>query len=163
MWQRCQSAKVPGRRRSVSCGSQKQRRGKSRSCDVMQILHNTAGTSTHVVFDRIWCGGKHSPNGYLQVREKILWKKWSVFYMPVSWELRHCVTQLKLYTLDKLSSTVFCCPCECLWGIGDTLLNLHFFNIYRHKSPFLSHTQFTWSSCDSLLDAKFSSVRMVSS
>ena len=27
----------------------------------MQLLHNTKGTSTHVVFNRIWCGGKHPP------------------------------------------------------------------------------------------------------
>ena len=47
-----------------------------------------------------------------------------------------CVTQLKLYTLDKLSSTLFCCLCVCVWGIGVTRQNLHFFNIYRHKSPF---------------------------
>ena len=43
-----------------------------------------------------------------------------------------CVTQLKLYTLDKLSSTIFCCLWVSVWGIGNTRPNLHFFNIYRH-------------------------------
>ena len=39
----------------------------------------------------------------------------------------YCVTQLKLYTLGKLSSPIFCCLSVCLWGIGNTRLNLHFF------------------------------------
>ena len=31
----------------------------------------------------------------------------------------------------------------CLSGIRNNWPNLHFFNIYRHKSPLLSHTQYT--------------------
>ena len=54
-----------------------------------------------------------------------------ILYFSFSWP--NCVTQLKRYTLDKLSSTIFCCLSVCLWGIGDTRPNLHFFNIYRHK------------------------------
>ena len=38
-----------------------------------------------------------------------------------------------LYTGDKQSSTIFCCLCVCLLGIGDTRPNLSFFNIYRCK------------------------------
>ena len=58
------------------------------------------------------------------------------------------MTQLKLYTLDKLSSTTFCCLCVCVseWGIGVTRPNLQFFSTYRHKSHLLSHAQNTWSS-----------------
>ena len=40
--------------------------------------------------------------------------------------LGNCVTQLQLYTLDKLSSPIFCCLSVCLWGIGYTLPSLHF-------------------------------------
>ena len=36
----------------------------------------------------------------------------------------------------------------CVRGIGVTRPNLHFFNIYRHKIPLLSHAQYTWSSND---------------
>ena len=43
------------------------------------------------------------------------------------------MTQLKLKTLDKQNSTIFCCLCVCLLGIGDTRPNLSFFNIYRRK------------------------------
>ena len=49
----------------------------------------------------------------------------------VLWFIFDCVTQLKLYTGDKLSSTIFCC----LWGIGNTQPNLHFFQYiqaYKH-------------------------------
>ena len=60
-------------------------------------------------------------------------------FPPQQLSQRNCVTQLKLYTLDKLSSTIFCCLCVCEWGIGNTRPNLHFSNVYRHKSPLLSH------------------------
>ena len=44
----------------------------------------------------------------------------------------YCVTQLKLYTVDKLSSPIFCC----LWGIGVTRPNLHFFQYIQANKPF---------------------------
>ena len=58
-----------------------------------------------------------------------------------------CMTQLKLYTFDSwvaLNSVV--CEWVSVSGIGNTRPNLHFSNIYRHKSPLLSHAQYTWSS-----------------
>ena len=48
----------------------------------------------------------------------------------------HCVTQLKLWTLDKLSSTIFCCLWVSLWGIGVTQPNLHFFYYIQAQKPF---------------------------
>ena len=51
----------------------------------------------------------------------------------------YCVTQLKLWILDKLSSSIFCClSISSGSGIGDTRPKLQFFNIYRHKSPILT-------------------------
>ena len=50
----------------------------------------------------------------------------------------NCVTQLMLYTGDKLSSTIFC-----LWvsvsGIGNTRPNLHFFQYIQAYKPFADH------------------------
>ena len=42
-----------------------------------------------------------------------------------------CVTQLRLYILYKLSSTIFCC----LWGIGVTRPNLHLFQYIQPYKP----------------------------
>ena len=41
--------------------------------------------------------------------------------------------------------------CVSEWEISVTRPNLHFFNTYRHKSPLLSHPQYTWSSYFELL------------
>ena len=53
-------------------------------------------------------------------------------------EATFCVTQLMLYTGDKLSSTIFC-----LWvsvsGIGNTRPNLHFFQYIQAYKPFADH------------------------
>ena len=51
----------------------------------------------------------------------------------------HCVTQLKLYTGDKLSSTIFCCLWVSVWGIGNTRPNLHFFQYIQAYKPFADH------------------------
>ena len=52
--------------------------------------------------------------------------------------LNHCVTQLMLYTGDKLSSPIFC-----LWvsvsGISNTRPNLHFFQYIQAYKPFADH------------------------
>ena len=50
----------------------------------------------------------------------------------------NCVTQLTLYTLDKLSSPLFCCLCVCVLGIDNTCQISTFSNIYRHTSPLLT-------------------------
>ena len=44
----------------------------------------------------------------------------------------HCVTQLKLDTVEKLSNPIFCC----LSGIGVTRPNLHFFQYIQAYKPF---------------------------
>ena len=49
--------------------------------------------------------------------------------------LCNCVTQLKLYTLYKLSSPIFCC----LSGIGVTQPKLHFFQYIEAYKPFADH------------------------
>ena len=46
----------------------------------------------------------------------------------------HCVTQLKFYTVDKLSSTKFCCLS--VSGISNTWPNLHFFQCRQAYKPF---------------------------
>ena len=46
--------------------------------------------------------------------------------VPTCW---NCVTQLKLYTVDKLSSSLYSVVCE-MWGIGNTRPNLSLFPIY---------------------------------
>ena len=49
----------------------------------------------------------------------------------------NCVTQLKLLTLDKLSSTIFCClSVSRMSGIGNTRPNLHFFQYIQAQKPF---------------------------
>merc|ERR1712214_8284 len=52
---------------------------------------------------------------------------------------KYCVTQLKLYTVDKLSSSIFCCLCVSLSGIGVTRPNLHFFQYIQAYKPFADH------------------------
>ena len=57
--------------------------------------------------------------------------------VPVVPVFCYCSTQLKLYTLYKLSSSIFCC----LWvksvsGIGNTRPNLHFFQYIQAQKPF---------------------------
>ena len=48
----------------------------------------------------------------------------------------HCVTQLKLYTLYKLSSHIFCCLWVSESGIGVTRPNLHFFQYIQAYKPY---------------------------
>ena len=49
----------------------------------------------------------------------------------------HCVTQLKLDTVEKLSSSIFCCLCVCEASVTPDQIST-FSNIYRHKSPILT-------------------------
>ena len=49
----------------------------------------------------------------------------------------NCVTQLKLYTVDKLSSPIFCCLSVCEES-GTLDFISTFPNIYRHKTPLLT-------------------------
>ena len=49
----------------------------------------------------------------------------------------YCVTQLKLYTVDKLSSPTFFCLSVCEASVTPNQIST-FFNIYRHTSPLLT-------------------------
>ena len=49
----------------------------------------------------------------------------------------YCVTQLKLYTLDKLCSTIFCWLWVCEASVSPDQIST-FSNIYRHTSPLLT-------------------------
>ena len=50
----------------------------------------------------------------------------------------NCVTQLKLDTVEKLSSSIFCC----LSGIGVTRPNLHVFQYIQAYKPFADPIQY---------------------
>ena len=51
--------------------------------------------------------------------------------------LWHCVTQLKLYTVDELSSTIFCCLSVCQASVTPDKIST-FSNIYKHTSHLLN-------------------------
>ena len=51
----------------------------------------------------------------------------------------NCVTQLMLYTGDKLSSSIFWCLSVSQWGIGVTRPNLYFFQYIKAYKPFADH------------------------
>ena len=53
------------------------------------------------------------------------------------WHFWHCVTQLKLDTVEKLSSSIFCCLCVCEASVTPDQIST-FSNIYRHTSPLLT-------------------------
>ena len=53
------------------------------------------------------------------------------------WGFGSCVTQLKLYIGDKLSSTIFCCLYVCQASVSPNQIST-FSNIYRHTSPMLT-------------------------
>ena len=66
--------------------------------------------------------------------------------------LKHCVTQLMLYTGEKLSSPIFCCLSVCQASVSPDQIST-FSNIYRHTSPMLtlyhvipSSASFYWPS-----------------
>ena len=64
-----------------------------------------------------------------------------------SWQVKrqyfaNCVTQLKLYTLYKLSSSIFYCLSVSQWGIGVTRPNLHFFQYIQAYKPFADPIQY---------------------
>ena len=60
----------------------------------------------------------------------LIW--WSPLHLEMQSLNHYCVTQLKLDTVEKLSSSIFCC----LWGIGVTRPNLHFFQYIQAYKPF---------------------------
>ena len=49
----------------------------------------------------------------------------------------NCVTQLKLDTVEKLSSSIFCCLCVCEASVTPDQIST-FSNIYRHTSTLLT-------------------------
>merc|ERR1712067_143335 len=51
----------------------------------------------------------------------------------------NCVTQLKLDTVEKLSSTIFCCLSVSVSGIGNARPNLHFIQYIQAYKPFADH------------------------
>ena len=55
----------------------------------------------------------------------------------VTWFEKNCVTQLMLYTGDKLSSPIFCCLWVCQASVSPDQIST-FSNIYRHTSPLLT-------------------------
>ena len=57
----------------------------------------------------------------------------------------HCVTQLKLDTGEKLSSTIFCCLCVSEASVSPDQIST-FSNIYRHTSPLLTQYNLILSS-----------------
>ena len=59
----------------------------------------------------------------------------------------YCVTQLMLYTGDKLSSPIFCCLWVCQASVTPDQIST-FFNIYRHTSPLLTMYHLISSSID---------------
>ena len=48
------------------------------------------------------------------LRKDLFWGFWWLKWINVAFENFDYVTQLKLFTLDKLSSTIFCCLCLCV-------------------------------------------------
>ena len=68
-----------------------------------------------------WCCLSVLPPAHKRIQVLIIFL-FSIFFFPT-----FCVTQHKLYTLYKLSSTIFCCLSVCLSGIGVTRPNFHFF------------------------------------
>ena len=65
---------------------------------------------------------------------------WSVFFA-------NCVTQLKLDTGEKLSSTIFCCLCVSEASVSPDQIST-FSNIYRHTSPLLTQYNLILSSTE---------------
>ena len=51
--------------------------------------------------------------------------------------VKNCVTQLMLYTGEKLSSTIFWCLSVCEASVSPDQIST-FYNIYRHTSPLLT-------------------------
>ena len=98
---------------------------------------------------------------FIELFLRLLPQRWKTKQMKNS-EQQNCVTQLKLYTGDKLSSSIFCCLWVSVWGIGNTQPNLHFSNIYRHTSPLLtlyhlkpSSTNLYWPSASQYCTIKY--------
>ena len=60
---------------------------------------------------------------------------------------KNCVTQLMLYTGDKLSSTIFCCLSVCEASVSPDQIST-FSNIYRHTSPLLTQYNLILSSTE---------------
>ena len=54
---------------------------------------------------------------------------------------RDCVTQLKLDTVEKLSSPIFCLWVS-VWGIGNAWPNLHFFQYIQAYKPIADPIQY---------------------
>ena len=65
---------------------------------------------------------------------QIILKKAEFFILIWSF---NCVTQLKLDTVENLSSSIFCCLCVCEASVTPDQMST-FSNIYRHTSPLLT-------------------------
>ena len=63
----------------------------------------------------------------------------------------YCVTQLKLYTGYKLSSSIFCCLWVSMSGIGNTRSNLHFFQYIQAYKPYADPVPCNTKQCQFLL------------
>ena len=89
-------------------------------------------------------------------KKRVNFQKWRMMELrmfgPKLLLTPHCVTQLKLYTGYKLSSTIFCCLWVCEASVSPDQIST-FSNIYRHTSPMLtlyhvipSSASFYWPS-----------------
>ena len=74
---------------------------------------------------------------YIWEAEKLHRNKWFGDCETIRLPLDYCVTQLKLYTVDKLSSPIFCCLYVCQASVTPDQVST-FSNKYRHTSPLLT-------------------------
>ena len=63
----------------------------------------------------------------------------------------HCVTQLKLYIVEKLSSTILCCLSVCVSGIGSTRQIATFLQYIQACKPFADPVPPNTKQCQLIL------------
>ena len=74
----------------------------------------------------------------------LIWGEGVSVFLNFMW---NCVTQLKLDTVEKLSSTIFCCLCVSEASVSPDQIST-FSNIYRHTSPLLTQYNLILSSTE---------------
>ena len=92
-------------------------------------------------------GGGHSTLEHNNTSWFQFWRACRI-YSSIKWKVHnlgditiscffHCVTQLKHCTLDKLSSSIFCCLRGCEGSVTPNRISTCF-NIYSHESPIVT-------------------------